>query len=253
MMRISADTIRTVFGILGNGTALVLFFSPAPTFRRIWKSGSVEQFHATPYLATLLNCMFWILYGLPMVHPHSTLVLTINGSGLVIELTYVIIFLLYSERNQRLRVLLVLIIEILFVGAVAAIVLTIVHGYVRRSLVVGVLCVIFGTLMYASPLSVMKQVIETKSVEFMPLFLSLASFFNGICWTIYALIRFDLFITIPNGLGVAFAVGQLILYMMYRGSTVQQMKERKQKMEMGLVNTNGSLKDDLENGTKIGN
>ncbi|KAJ8486022.1 hypothetical protein OPV22_018507 [Ensete ventricosum] len=219
MMRISADTIRTVFGIIGNGTALVLFFSPVPTFRRIWKSGSVEQFHATPYLATLLNCMFWILYGLPM----------------------------------RLRVLLVLVIEILFVGAVAAIVLTIVHGYMRRSLIVGVLCVIFGTLMYASPLSVMKQVIQSKSVEFMPLFLSLASFFNGICWTIYALIRFDLFITIPNGLGVAFAVAQLILYMMYRGSTARQMKERKQKMEMGLVNTNGSLKDDLENGTKIGN
>ncbi|RWW02766.1 hypothetical protein GW17_00034130, partial [Ensete ventricosum] len=126
-----------------------------PTFRRIWKSGSVEQFHATPYLATLLNCMFWILYGLPMVHPHSTLVLTINGSGLVIELTYVLIFLFFSERKQRLRVLLVLVIEILFVGAVAAIVLTIVHGYMRRSLIVGVLCVIFGTLMYASPLSVM--------------------------------------------------------------------------------------------------
>ena len=41
-----------------------------------------------------------------------------------------------------------------------------------------------------------KMVIKTKSVEYMPLFLSLASLVNGICWTAYALIRFDLYITV---------------------------------------------------------
>lgn len=41
-----------------------------------------------------------------------------------------------------------------------------------------------------------KMVIQTKSVEYMPLFLSLASLVNGICWTAYALIRFDLYITV---------------------------------------------------------
>jgi solute carrier family 50 (sugar transporter) len=40
------------------------------------------------------------------------------------------------------------------------------------------------------------MVIQTKSVEYMPLFLSLASLVNGICWTAYALIRFDLYITV---------------------------------------------------------
>jgi solute carrier family 50 (sugar transporter) len=43
-----------------------------------------------------------------------------------------------------------------------------------------------------------KMVIQTKSVEYMPLFLSLASLVNGICWTAYALIRFDLYITVSN-------------------------------------------------------
>ena len=41
-----------------------------------------------------------------------------------------------------------------------------------------------------------KMVIQTKSVEYMPLFLSLASLVNGICWTAYALIKFDLYITV---------------------------------------------------------
>lgn len=43
-----------------------------------------------------------------------------------------------------------------------------------------------------------KLVIQTKSVEYMPLFLSLASLANSICWTAYALIRFDLYITVSN-------------------------------------------------------
>ena len=43
---------------------------------------------------------------------------------------------------------------------------------------------------------VQRRVIQTKSVEYMPLFLSLASLVNGICWTAYALIRFDLYITV---------------------------------------------------------
>ncbi|KAL6877600.1 hypothetical protein ACP4OV_012815 [Aristida adscensionis] len=228
---ISADTIRTVIGVIGNGTALVLFLSPVPTFFRIWKKGSVEQYSPVPYVATLLNCMMWVLYGLPVVHPHSMLVITINGTGMAIELAYVTLFLLYSVGAARRKVLLLLAGEVAFVAAVAALVLTLAHTHERRSMIVGILCVLFGTGMYAAPLSVMKMVIQTKSVEYMPLFLSLASLVNGICWTAYALIRFDLYITIPNGLGVMFAVAQLILYAIYYKSTQEIIEARKRKVD----------------------
>ena len=44
------------------------------------------------------------------------------------------------------------------------------------------------------------MVIETKSVEFMPLYLSIASFCNGACWTIYSLLKFDIniLVSIPS-------------------------------------------------------
>ena len=38
--------------------------------------------------------------------------------------------------------------------------------------------------------------IRTKSVEYMPFFLSLVNFLNGCCWTAYALIKFDIYITV---------------------------------------------------------
>jgi len=114
----------------------------------------VEQYSPVPYLATLLNCMMWVLYGLPAVHPHSMLVVTINGTGMAIELTYITLFLLYSTGATRRRVLLQLAAEVAFVGAIAMLVLNLSHTYERRSMVVGILCVLFGTGMYAAPLSV---------------------------------------------------------------------------------------------------
>ncbi|XP_008783153.2 bidirectional sugar transporter SWEET4-like [Phoenix dactylifera] len=234
---VSLEVIRTAVGILGNAIALGLFLSPVPTFMRIRKKGSVEEFSPFPYLATLLNCMMWVVYGLPMVHPHSILVITINGSGVIIELSFVLLFLLYSQGSKRFVVLAMLFGEIAFVGIVTLLVLILAHTYERRSLIVGVVCVFLCAMMYASPLSVMKMVIKTRSVEFMPLFLSLASFFNGTCWTAYALIRFDPYITIPNALGVIFAVAQLVLHVMYRKSTKEQLEANKKAAaaEMGLA------------------
>ncbi|CAK9169273.1 unnamed protein product [Ilex paraguariensis] len=82
-----------------------------------------------------------------------------------------------------------------------------------------------------------KLVIKTKSVEYMPFFLSLASFANGISWTSYALIRFDPFITAPNGMGSLLGLAQLLLYATFYKSTKVQMAERAQqgKGELGLA------------------
>ncbi|RDX90191.1 Bidirectional sugar transporter SWEET7, partial [Mucuna pruriens] len=200
----------------------------------ICKKRSVGQFSAAPYLATLVNCMVWTLYGLPMVHPHSILVVTINGSGCVIEIIFVTLFLIYSDPKKRLKVALWLLVELIFITALTLVTLTTVHTLKKRSAIVGATCILFNIMMYASPLAIMKLVITTKSVEYMPFYISLASFGNGVAWTTYALIRFDPFITIPNGLGTLFAVAQLILYATYYKSTKQQIAARKANGEVDL-------------------
>ncbi|VAH09927.1 unnamed protein product [Triticum turgidum subsp. durum] len=167
---VSADAARNIVGIVGNVISFGLFLSPVPTFWRIIKAKDVEEFKPDPYLATLLNCMLWVFYGLPIVHPNSILVVTINGIGLVIESAYLIIFFIYATRNTR------------------------------------------------------GKVIKTRSVEYMPFVLSLVNFLNGCCWTAYALIKFDLYITIPNGLGAVFGLAQLILYGCYYRSTPKKGK-----------------------------
>ncbi|XP_062074620.1 bidirectional sugar transporter SWEET4-like [Humulus lupulus] len=226
---ISDEALRTVVGIIGNIICLLFFLSPVPTFIRIWKKGAVEDYSAMPYLATLMSCMVWSLYGLPIVHPGSTLVFTISASGVVIEAILVIVFLIFSDKKKRLKLVLLLFLELLIVALLATLSLTLAHSYKKRSLVVGLVGVFVSIVMYSSPLSIMKLVISTKSVEFMPFSLSLASFMNCLVWSTYALIRFDPFVFVPNGLGILFGVAQLILYAVYYKSTKKIMAERKGK------------------------
>ncbi|CAL9762597.1 bidirectional sugar transporter SWEET5-like [Musa acuminata AAA Group] len=229
-MVMSENTIRSIIGVIGNVISCGLFLSPLPTFVQIIKKGTVEQFSPVPYLATALNCMLWIFYGLPFVHPNSLLVITINGIGLTFESVYLTIFLIYSNAQGRLKVVKVLAAEIAFVVVVVVVVLLVAHTYERRTLIVGILCIIFGTCMYAAPLSVMKLVVQTKSVKYMPFSLSCASFLNGICWTTYAFLPFDINILIPNGLGTLLALSQLVLYACYYKATPRA--EPKSDIEM---------------------
>ncbi|KAL0326688.1 UNVERIFIED_CONTAM: Bidirectional sugar transporter SWEET7 [Sesamum angustifolium] len=231
----SKEVARTVVGIIGNVIALILFLSPVPTFYRIWKKRSVEQYSPVPYLATFINCGLWVLYGLPLVHPHSTLVVTINGTGFVIEILYLSLFLIFSDSKKRLRLVVIVVAECIFVAALALLVLTLVHTTKLRSAIIGSICMVGNIMMYASPLAVMKLVMRTRSVEYMPFFLSFFSFLNGVSWTAYALIRFDPFIAAPNGMGTVLGLAQLILYATFYKSTKRIMAERKGQSEVDLA------------------
>ncbi|KAI4366850.1 hypothetical protein MLD38_022665 [Melastoma candidum] len=191
----------------------------SPTFYRIIKKKSVEEFKADPYLATVLNCIFWVLYGLPFVTSDNFLVVTINGIGLVIELVYLCIYFAFAEQKGRKKMVLWLIAEIIFVAVLTTVILMAWHEHKTRKLAFGIICEVFNIIMYASPLTIMKKVITTKSVEYMPFYLSLTNFLNGCIWASYALIKLDIFILVSNGLGALSGAVQLILYAIYFKST----------------------------------
>nr|GLL47481.1 bidirectional sugar transporter SWEET1-like [Ipomoea trifida] len=60
-----------------------------------------------------------------------------------------------------------------------------------------------------------RLVIKTKSVEFMPFFLSLFVFLCGTSWFIFGLLGKDPFVAIPNGFRCGLGAVQLIFYAIY--------------------------------------
>ncbi|KAK4768098.1 hypothetical protein SAY87_003239 [Trapa incisa] len=226
---VHTEILRTVVGIIGNVISFGLFLSPLPTFIYICKTKSVQAFKPDPYVVTVLNCMMWVFYGLPFVHPDSILVVTINSIGLAMELVYVCIFFIFSTWPARKKICIILLAEVIFLAAVVLITMLLFHTTKMRSLFVGILCILFTIGMYAAPLTVMKLVIKTKSVKFMPFYLSLANFLNGIVWSIYALLKFDINLLLPNGLGTLSGLVQLLLYALYYKTTNWEEEEQQEE------------------------
>lgn len=104
--------------------------------------------------------MVWVLYGLPIVHPNSTLVWTINGTGVAIETVYLLLFLIYSDKKRRFKVLQIVLAEVVSIALLATLVLTLVHTTKKRTAIVGIVAIVFNTMMYASPLSVMVSLLN---------------------------------------------------------------------------------------------
>ena len=82
----------------------------------------------------------------------------------------------------------------------------------QASPILGVIASMLNIIMYASPLSIMKKVWYSQSVEFMPLHLSVATFFCSFSWFVYGALLGDGAILFCNICGVLLGAVQLGLY-----------------------------------------
>ncbi|KAF6165435.1 hypothetical protein GIB67_017917 [Kingdonia uniflora] len=189
-------SLSFIIGLIGNIISMLVFLSPVGTFKRVVKKKSTESFKGLPYVCTLLSTSLWTFYGL--LKPDGLLVVTVNGAGAVLQAIYVILFLIYAPKYTKVKYLkLVAVLNIGFLGLVVGITLFAIHGSVRLT-VVGFLCAGFTLGMYGSPLVSMRTVIQTKSVEYMPFFLSFFLFLNAGVWCCYAVLVKDFFIGVST-------------------------------------------------------
>jgi solute carrier family 50 protein (sugar transporter) len=79
----------------------VLFHSR--TFWDIVKKKDVQEYSGIPYVCTLLNCMLWVVYGMPDVQL-QVLVVTINAAGCMIETGYLTTYLIFAPKRLRVHI-----------------------------------------------------------------------------------------------------------------------------------------------------
>uniref|UniRef100_A0A5B7BG34 Bidirectional sugar transporter SWEET n=1 Tax=Davidia involucrata TaxID=16924 RepID=A0A5B7BG34_DAVIN len=211
-------------GIAGNLFAFVLFVSPIPTFRRIIKNRATEQFSGLPYIYALLNCLICLWYGIPLVSPGIILVATVNSVGAIFQLIYIAIFIAYAEKAKKVKMS-GLLVAVFAMFAIISFVSIRLFDPPARQIFVGYLSVASLISMFASPLFIINLVIKTKSVEFMPFYLSLSTFLMSLSFFAYGMFKCDPFISVPNGIGTVLGVVQLALYYYYSNESGEDSRE----------------------------
>lgn len=201
-------------GILGNIISILVFLAPVPTFLRIYRKKSTESFHSLPYIVALFSSMLWLHYA--MLKKDVFLLVTINSFGCVIETIYILMYIVYTSKANKVSTLRLVV--SMNMGLLSFIIL-LTHFLVKGSIrvqVIGWICVVVSVIVFAAPLSIVAQVIRTKSVEFMPFNLSFSLTLSAIVWFAYGLSTKDICVALPNVLGFILGVLQMLLYAIYR-------------------------------------
>ncbi|KAI6692413.1 hypothetical protein NL676_020123 [Syzygium grande] len=210
------------------------FLAPIPTFYTIYKQKSSDGYQSIPYVVALLSASLLLYYG--VLKTNATMIITINAIGIVIELTYLVLFLIYASTKEKMYTAkLILLFNVGGFGVTMALTILLLKGQNRVN-TVGWICVAFSLAVFAAPLSIMRRVINTKSVEFMPF---TPSFLHTLCattWFLYGLFVNDMPIALPNILGLLFGIIQMILYMMYKDGNkkIAETNERNNQQEVSL-------------------
>ncbi|OIW18275.1 hypothetical protein TanjilG_31415 [Lupinus angustifolius] len=228
-MTMNRDSWVFLFGLIGNIISFMVFLSPIPTFYQIYKKKTSEGYQSLPYVVALLSAMLWIYYAL-VKKDSALLLITINTFGIVVESSYLAFFLFYSSKKARLSTIkLLLLLNVFGYGAMLLATLYLSKG-AKRLAIIGWICLVFNITVFAAPLFIMKKVITTRSVEYMPFTLSFFLTINAVMWFFYGLFQRDYYIALPNTLGFLFGIVQMVLYLMYRNAT-PVVKENPMKVQ----------------------
>ncbi|KAK4436832.1 Bidirectional sugar transporter SWEET10 [Sesamum alatum] len=235
-----------VFGLLGNIVSFLVFLAPLPTFYQIYKRKSTEGFQSVPYVVGLFSAMLLIYYA--FLIPDSTLLITINSFGCFIETVYICFYLFYAPKTARLQtVMLLFLLNVVGMGLIVVLTHFLAKDSIRAQ-IVGWICLIFSLSVFVAPLCVVRQVIRTKSVEYMPFLLSFFLTLSAVMWFFYGLLRKDYNIAIPNVLGFIFGLLQMALYFVYKKAKkeiVEKLPEIIDQIEEEKNNIPAELKEQI--------
>jgi solute carrier family 50 (sugar transporter) len=224
-------------GVLAPIASVLVGFSPLPTIHRILHDRKVGSLPLLPYSTMIINSILWFSYGLLK---GEAKIWSCNGMNLVLGIYYLVNYIQFSPTSsptlpgtiqQHMQA-----VVITLVGTVLLIILPVLDD---PAWLIGKVGMVIGVLLFASPLTVLRVVIETKSARSIPLPFTIASTINCFLWTVFGLWEVDdPNLYIPNALGLGFSLAQLGLKLYYEENVLKEFtRDAMSKEDEGLLLT----------------
>ena len=203
------ELIREVFGWVGTALALIFYIAPVIPFWKLIKGEMTwKQSPGVLLICSFLNCILWSDYGL--IRDQFSVYLA-NGLGGSITLIFITIFLIHvADKKVLLSLfynffLICCIVEIYFV-----------FYYLVPYDATGIVAIVFNVLMYAAPGEKIYQICKGASYKLIPIWSTIGGTVCSTSWLCYGIYQKDKLLIIPNALGVAASIVQIIVYIIYR-------------------------------------
>lgn len=238
--------LKLVCGWIGAALALFFFISPIVPFIKLIKHQvKLNTIPIIMLICSVLNCVFWFSYGL---YINEYPVWVCNGVGALISSIWIIIYWVFFAELKWIPAIIYNLIYINIIGELYYII----HIIVGRegNSVIGWIAMGVNILMYAAPGAKVIQLFKTSNLDLLPIYSSICCVVNSTFWFIYGLTISDFTIIVPNVLGVAFAILQIIAWLVVKKRLNDQERRKAAaecaKIELGIcpTGTNENLKKD---------
>ncbi|GLJ30344.1 hypothetical protein SUGI_0600340 [Cryptomeria japonica] len=199
-------------------------------FRRVVKKKTTGEMSGMPYAIGLFNCLIYTLYGSPLISNgwDNALVMGTNAIGFLLQFSFCTIYLLFAPPKSKRRmgfmgggVL------VLFASTAATSMWGVEAG--KKKMLVGTTGMVASVILFGSPLSNIRVVYRTKSVECMSFYFSMFAFLGSVLWLVYGALSRDILIMVPNFFGIPLASVQMIIYCTYWRKTRVRVEAMKLK------------------------
>jgi solute carrier family 50 (sugar transporter) len=211
-------------GVLAPLAGVGVALSPMPTILRIqqqpkgaYAAAQAQQLPLLPYTMMVVNAVVWFAYGYLQ---GEVRIWSCNAGGAILGLYYFVSFLQTHYRhlhrgggNGDVRQHIQAIVGAVSVAVFFAIV---VPTSANPAYYLGRLGMLLSVVMFASPLAVIRVVMETKSARSIPLPFTVACIVNCLLWSVFGLWQVhDPCVYVPNLLGLLLTMTQLGLKLYY--------------------------------------
>ena len=214
------DLGSIVFGWIGTAIALVFYIVPiVPYWKLIKGELTLKESPGLLLICSFLNCILWSDYGL-LTNKFS--VYFANGLGGAITLIFITIFLIHLADRKILFSL----IYIFFLMACVTEIYFFCY-YILDPEITAIIANVFNVLMYAGPGEKIYLICKNGNYKLIPIWSTLGGLACSTSWMFYGIYKKDKYLIIPNALGCASAIVQLIVYIIYRNKYYN--KENKNK------------------------
>ena len=145
------------FGWIGTCLSLIFYMAPAQPYSRfIRKEISIHDVPELLLVFSYLNCITWIPYGLRDSQEKPTVC---NIIGALLTLVFIIVYCAFFTNLHVKKTLL----SILFLINLTIQILYISYYIIKNVKTLGLICMVFNILMYASTLEKSNRVIKTNN------------------------------------------------------------------------------------------
>jgi len=154
------------------------------------------------------NRTFSTIYGLVI---SSFSLIFVNGINLVLSAYCVLVFYSFTiEQKQKKWI------QVMLISASCAMLAVLFHACSQlelplRRVELGIINNCITIFLFASPLSTVKMVIQTRNAISIPKVFSILSFCTSLAWFSYGFLINDFFVMLPNAIGMMLTVLQLVL------------------------------------------